>query len=97
MNQGGKVSQGLSKARKIAAWTVIPAFFSLIYAHNILITKYPAPIDYYANSSEPQMVLWWRNASLLLVLFVSLLSIPRWQSFVGLLATGIFLYFALKF
>ena len=89
-------SLSISALRKLAAWAVIPAFVSLVLAHEILITKYPAPIDYYSDSSVPQLVLWWRNGSLLTVLLLSLISIPKWQSLLGLGGVMVFLYFALK-
>jgi hypothetical protein len=83
--------------RKYLAWAIIPVFASLMIAHEILITKYPRTIGYSFAPEPPAWLLWWRNVSLFFVFLGSLLTLPRWQSFLGLLALGAFLYFALKF
>jgi hypothetical protein len=91
------ISKGFSTLRKFAAWAVIPAFISLVIAHEIIITKYPSAIGYSSAPRLPQWLLWWRNGGLLTVVLFSLISIPKWQSLLGLSGVIIYLYFALKF
>lgn len=83
----------LTRVRTISAWIVIPAFLSMFIAHQCLIRMYRVP--YPAWIEQPagmKLILMWRNYSMLAVLAASLISLPRWQSIVGLIGTAIFLY-----
>lgn len=91
------LSNRVSVMRRLAAWIVLPAFISLVAAHEVIITNYPGAVGYSSAPRPPEWLMWWRNGSLVLVLLFSLVSIPRWQSLVGLGGTLLFLYFALKF
>jgi hypothetical protein len=41
-------------------------------------------------------LLWWRNLSILAVAGLGLLSIPEWQSIVGIMGLIAFLYFSIS-
>jgi hypothetical protein len=45
----------------------------------------------------PAVLLLWRNGSLILVVLASLISLPRWQSIIGLIAALLFLYHSIPF
>src|SRR5215510_13156771 len=81
--------------RTVAAWTIIPAFLSMFIAHQqILSPQYccmPMPMD--APNRPPAWIFYWQNFSLLIVVVAILISLPRWQSLVGIGAMVLFLFF----
>ncbi len=84
----------ISKVRKTTAWLAIFALASLFVAEQVLISKYLLPWP--AGMPRPkdlELLLLWRNLSFLLTVFFSLLSLPRWQSIVGIVGISMFLYF----
>jgi hypothetical protein len=78
--------------RTAAAWIVIPAFLSMFIAHQHLIFTYPLPSVPMERPRGLELTLMWRNYSLLLVVAASLISLPRWQSLVGIVGIVIFLF-----
>ena len=86
----------ISMFRKYVAYAVIPAIVSLALADRAVIDNYPgAPIDPTAPQPPTWMVCW-HVVSFFGLLIISLISIPRWQSFAGLLAWVFFIYVASK-
>src|SRR5262249_30755415 len=86
--------QWISRVRKTTAWLVIFALASLFVAQQVLISKYILPWP--AGMPRPRdldILLLWRNLSLLLTVFFSLVSLPRWQSIAGIVGIAMFLYF----
>jgi len=86
-----------STVRKFAKWSVIPAFISLVIAHEFIINNYPGAIGYSLAPPPPYWILLWRNTSLFFAVLAGLIALPSWQSFLGLTAIVIFLSFALRF
>src|SRR6266487_5659493 len=87
----------LSKMRTLAAWTTLLAFVSMFVAENVLTTKYsggPWP-EGMPRPSLHQWLLLWRNASFIVALVTGLISLPRWQSLVGLSLTLAYAYFVI--
>ena len=82
------------RIRTVAAWTIIPAFLSMFMAHQkILSPEYccmPWPMD--APNRPPMWIFYWRNYSLLVVVAAILVSLPRWQSLVGIVGIVLFLF-----
>lgn len=84
--------------RRIAAWLVIPALISLYLANQNLIKSYPSGAIWMVRDSgmpRPSLfvwLLWWRNTSFLLALAASLISLPRWQSVLGIVGLILFMY-----
>ena len=82
-----------TRVRTVAAWIVIPAFLSMFIAHQTLIRMYRVPYPGWIEQPEGmKQILMWRNYSMLIVVAMSLISLPRWQSIVGLICTALFLY-----
>jgi hypothetical protein len=84
-----------ARIRTVAAWTTLVAFVSMFAAENILTSKYGARSwpDPAARPSLLEWLLFWRNGSLVLALATGLISLPRWQSWVGLALTIAYTYF----
>lgn len=94
---GSSFKAGLSKTRTVAAWTALLAFVSMFVAENLLTTKYsggPWP----EGMPRPSLLEWlliWRNVSFIVALVTGLISLPRWQSLVGLSLTLVYTYFVI--
>ncbi len=91
--KGPKVWRAISQVRTVTAWLVIAAFVSMMLAED-KIRGYPRPWP--GDVPMPlalQWFIWWRNVSLLAVLALILVSIPRWQSLVGFAGLVIFFVF----
>ncbi len=87
----------LSRVRTIAAWMTLAALVSVIAAHHQLNVSFPGrPWPDIARPSAFVTLLWWRNVSILAVVGFGLLSIPRWQSIVGIIGLITFLYFSIS-
>src|SRR5205814_256938 len=84
--------QAIATIRGRASWIIIPAFLSLLVSHNYLINHYPLPLPYgYPTTRSFDLVLLWRNLSLLAVVLGSLFSLPRWPAWAGFAITVVFL------
>lgn len=91
--KGPKVWRVISQVRTVTAWLVIASFVSMMLAED-QIRGYPRPWP--GNVPMPpalQWFIWWRNVSLLAVLALTLVSIPRWQTLVGFVGLVIFFVF----
>jgi hypothetical protein len=82
----------IKKARRVVAWISLLFAASLLISHNMII-GYPGAIGYQGAPRPPRWMYEWRYWSLMLTLILSLISLPRWQSFVGLGIAVVFLYF----
>lgn len=83
------------RIRIVAAWIVLPSILSMWIADRSLTTKFgagPWP-SWVARPKELELILMWRNYSLLLVLAMSFISMPRWQSIVGIVAALVFVFY----
>jgi integral membrane sensor domain MASE1 len=81
----------LQKARLIATQGVFVAIVSLIFSESAFMSSYSYPAD--PNHPPPGWLLAWRLGSLILLLLFSVISIPRWQALIGLLAAFLFIYY----
>jgi hypothetical protein len=92
--QGANKSSMISKGRAIAAFVVIPALISMFVAHQqLLLPKYCCmPWSEGHPNRPPEWIFLWRNCSLLLIVIASIASLPKWQSWVGLAGTALFLF-----
>ena len=90
---GSKIWRVVSQIRTVAAWLVLVAFISLLGAEET-IRGYPRPWPaHIPMPPELEWFIYWRNLSLLAIAFVILVSIPRWQSLVGIAGLVIFFFF----
>jgi len=93
-NNAAKSRHWFHRVRSVAAWIIFPALLSMFIAHQqILSPQYccmPLPLN--APTRPPAWILYWRNLSLLLAVVAILISLPRWQSLVGIAATILFFY-----
>jgi hypothetical protein len=82
-----------TRIRTVAAWLVIPAFLSMYIANEQLNNTYPGgPWPSWVERPKGlELMLMWRNYSLIIMLVASLISIPRWQSIVGIVGLALFL------
>ena len=83
----------ITRIRTVAAWLVLPAFLSMYIANEQLNSTYPGG-PWPSGLERPrvlELMLMWRNYSLLVVLGASLISIPHWQSIIGIVGLVIFL------
>jgi hypothetical protein len=85
------VKRYVSRVRTIAAWAVLPTFASMFVANQYIIRNFP--VGDYLAPKPPQSILMWRNVSLVTVVICILVSIPRWQSLLGI--GGIIVFFFL--
>ena len=83
-----------NEARSIAKWLTIPMLASLYLIEEYMDTKYhvgPLPLD----APSPPRPSWWllnlRNYGFLVVTVITLLSLPKWQSWVGIAGLILFL------
>ena len=87
----------ISMLRKYIAYAVIPSIGSLALADRMMIDKFPgARVDLMAPQ-PPTWMVYWHVISFFALLITSLVSIPHWQAFVGLLALVGFIYIASKY
>lgn len=89
----------LARVRAIAGWLTISAFACVLVADNAMINMNPQGTGPWPNTLPmPKSFAWWlliRNASLLVALGAGLISLPRWQSILGLTLTVI--WFAIRY
>jgi hypothetical protein len=83
----------VKRVRTVAAWIVVPAFLIMFMAHQHLIYNFPTPFPSgVERPNDLEVTLMWRNYSFLVVAAASLISSPRWQSLLGIVATIVFLF-----
>jgi hypothetical protein len=81
--------------RGVAANMVLPAALSMIVADNRLLAWYgPGPWpSWVPRTWQMESMLMWRNYSLLLAVITSLVSVPRWQSILGIAVSILFVVY----
>lgn len=86
--------QQFAAVRDVAKWLTVPMLIALYVVEEYMDTKYyvgPLPLD----APSPPRAPWWllnlRNYGLLITLFISLLALPRWQAWLGLVGLVLFL------
>src|SRR5579883_276576 len=83
----------LIKLRKAAAWITLPAFLFMFIAEGAMSHMNPTGFGPYPISPRPLSFEFWlfiRNLFFLIALVTGLISIPRWQSLLGLTLTLLF-------
>lgn len=85
------MSKWVTRCRTVAAWLTLAACVSFFIASRYVSGHYPA-MGYF-GPRPPQSLLLWRNASLIAVAVCILISIPRWQSLLGIAALVVFFVF----
>jgi hypothetical protein len=82
------------RLRNITKWLIIPMLIGLYFVEEYMDSKYavgPFPL----NMPSPPRPPWWlmnlRNYGFLGTLFITLFSLPKWQSLLGLAGLIIFL------
>src|SRR5262245_55094760 len=84
----------IKRARDVAGWITIAAFIGMVIAQGRLDSMNPLGNAPWPESlPRPESYDMWlsiRNASLLIALVVGIVSLPRWQSLVGLALTIIY-------
>jgi hypothetical protein len=91
--RGAKIWRIVSRIRTVTAWLVIVAFI-LLLALEDTIRGYRRPWS--GDIPMPPalaMFIYWRNLTLLALAVLILVSIPRWQSLVGIAGLVIFFFF----
>jgi hypothetical protein len=82
------------KVRNVATQLIAPMIVSLFVATYFIESRYPTYISATGGPRGPEWMYHWRVLSALMVLVFSLLSLPRWQSFAGLLSLIFLAYMA---
>ena len=80
--------------RNALKWLVIPMAISLYLVEEYMDTRYsvgPLPLDMPSPPRPPWWLLNLRNYGFLATLLVALLSLPKWQSWLGLAVLILFL------
>ncbi len=78
----------VSRIRTIAAWLVLAACVNFFVADHYVDVHHP--MMGYFSPRPPHALLMWRNGSLIAMVVLTLVSIPRWQSFVGVASLIVF-------
>jgi hypothetical protein len=79
--------------RTILAWLAVAAVTSLYVSTLVIEPRYPTNLAYAGGPRAPEWMYVWRVASLYVAGITSLLSLPRWQSLVALLALFVHAFF----
>jgi hypothetical protein len=92
--QGASKSSMISKGRAVAVLAIIPALISMFVAHQQLLSPEYCCMPWSEGhpNRPPEWIFLWRNCSLLLTVIASIASLPKWQSWVGLASTTLFLF-----
>jgi hypothetical protein len=83
--------QAIKKIRDVSSWAALVMIASLLMAEKFLSSRFVYP--YNPNEPPPAWALNWRLGSVCLLLVLSLISLPRWQSILGLLTLVLFVYY----
>lgn len=81
-----------SKVRDVATRLIAPLIVIFFVASYFIESKYPATIAMTGGPRGPEWIYIGRTLNGLLILVFSLLSLPRWQAFAGLLSLMLFAY-----
>jgi len=80
------------KVRDVATRLIAPLVVIFFVASYFIESKYPATIAMTGGPRGPEWIYIGRTLNGLLILVFSLLALPRWQAFAGLLSIVIFAY-----
>lgn len=88
MNVSGK----FSRVREVATLLIAPLIIIFFVSSYFIQSRYPVSISATGGPRGPEWIYCGRALNGLLVLVFSLLALPRWQAFAGLLSLLIFCY-----
>ena len=80
------------KVRDTATRLIAPLIVIFFVASYFIESKYPAAIAMTGGPRGPEWIYHGRVLNGLLILVFSLLALPRWQAFAGLLSLALFAY-----
>ena len=84
----------IALVRTIAKWLIIPMLIGLYLVEEYMDTKYyvgPLPLDMPSPPRAPWWLLNLRNYGFLSTLLITLLALPKWQSWLGQAGLIVFL------
>ena len=81
-----------SKVRDVATRLIAPLIVIFFVSSYFIEANYPTSIAATGGPRGPEWIYQWRVLNGLLILVFSLLALPRWQSFAGLLSLVIFAF-----
>jgi hypothetical protein len=94
MTEEGSKKTWFFNLRKRTAWVVLFAVISLLVSHYCIEKSYPTTIAYSGGPRAVEWMYYWRAISLIITFLLSLLTIPRWQSIIGIIGT-LWVFFSL--
>jgi hypothetical protein len=76
----------VSRGRTVLAWLTLAGLLSVVIASYQLRAKFPGGPwpSHVPRPAALDLLVWWRNWSIIATVVLGLLSIPKWQSLVGL-------------
>lgn len=80
------------KIRDVATRLIAPAIVIFFVSSYFIESSYPTAIAATGGPRGPEWIYHWRVFNGLLIMVFSLLALPRWQAFLGLLSLVIFAY-----
>ena len=86
------MSGKFSKLRDAATQLIAPLIVIFFVSSYFIEASYPASISTTGGPRGPEWSYYGRTSNGLLILVLSLLALPRWQAFAGLLSLVIFAY-----
>ena len=86
------MSAKFSKVRDTATRLIAPLIVIFFVGSFFIESKYPAAISMTGGPRGPEWIYVGRISTGLLILVFSLLALPRWQAFAGVLSQVIFAY-----
>ena len=86
------MSGKFSKVRNVVTWVIVPLIVIFVALSYYIESKYPVAIAATGGPRGPDWLYDCRNLDGLLLLVFSLLALPRWQAFAGLLTLALFVY-----
>jgi hypothetical protein len=86
------VSGKFLRVRDVATQLIAPLIVIFFVSSYFIESRYPAVISMTGGPRGPEWIYHLRALNGLLILVFSLVSLPRWQAFAGLLSLVIFLY-----
>jgi hypothetical protein len=80
----------LAAIRNITSWLIFAAALSYLVSDRMIKAMWPTHIGYALGPRAPELMYDWCLRSLAALAALSLFSLPRWQSFVGLALVVLF-------
>lgn len=78
--------------RTAAAWLALAAFVSFVIPYKIVASPEYEASRHGGPLRPPEWALTWRNASVIFLLVLCVLSFPKWQSLVALGMTALLIF-----